>query len=302
MPKIKDIYKYPLAGAGGHEADSLIYSEKSIGGSSAFIVATEAELAEYLKSKGGHVPLRMTQTKYPELATLQTDENAFSLVLKKGYQRFDNQEHSVFISKSLREPITDFSDIDLTHLLKFHAIPFRASRSSTSTRWVIDCGDEASEWVTKHLDPHDSSTVRLLKIVDREDSTKNTGTWYHAIHAIGEESLAALGQQAKTNIDQRSFRANVVYEDSEAFAEALWLKALLTSPTNSTEADVKQTERCDYVANDPVTGQRRMYSRVLTTLKELHNLHFGVYLFPQLNGKKTVTVEVGDEIEVLAQK
>lgn len=274
MPRIEALYQYPVASMGGFPVDKLTYTPECIVGNRVFTVVTADEYGKWLADPE-HLVTKLAMTSAPELVLFGTTEVDGKLVLTHGEDSFQTD-----FTLAARTP-TD-SDI---------LIPARVSRRSNNPRMALDCGDAVAAWISEKL----GQNVRLLQAAAVPESQKQHFTWYTDIHVITLLSLAALSQEAKATVDQRTMRANVVLTETDApFEEEGWTSLVIAGVS----AAVAACERCAYLAIDPSTGDRRTYTDVLRAVSQRHDKNFGVYVQPS----EKITLHIGQEIAVSNSK
>jgi uncharacterized protein YcbX len=286
MPIVESLRNFPVAGMDGYSVNELTITKEAIVGNRSFAVVLESEIDRYLQDPA-YIPLRMTQVRFPQLTLFKTENREGKLII-----HYQDSSHlvnqTVEVEESDRAFHTSSEEIPLSHLLRERAIPFRVSKSSSSKRWAIDCGDEVANWLSKRVD----KKVRLVKAVKNPESPKHHFTWYTALHAIVAESTQQLAKDTGANVDDLTFRYNVLISGIKSpYDEETWNEVMI----NGSKALVEACKRCGYIGIDRATGLLAQHMEVLQNVAKEHGMNFGIYIQP--SGDGILTLKVGDSIE-----
>lgn len=287
MPKIESLRNYPVAGMDGYFVDELTVTPESILGNRSFAVVQMSEIEKYHQDPT-QIPLRMTQVRFPQLTLFQTADLEGRLVIThQGEAHFVDQ--NIPAEESDRPFHTSGDQISLPGLLMERAIPLRVSKRSQSVRWAVDCGDQVSAWLSKHL----NQPVRLVKAVKHPDSPKHHFTWYTGLHAIVDESARQLAKDTQVTVDYLTFRHNILLSGAtQAYDEESWKAAEINGLRFLIEACV----RCGYIGIERETGKPAHHTKVVQNVAREHGMNFGIYIQPE--GNESMTLKVGDLVDV----
>ena len=264
-------------------ADICIYPVKSLGG----IRLAEAEVTErglrldrrwMLIDEAGKF---ITQRDYPAMATLavfvMADTN--SLIVTK----LDGQSLTVLAPQG------------------GEAIEVSVFKSTMPALWI---GHEADQFFSDYL----GTACHLVYMPDttrRQVSQKYAGPEHIVSFADGyplllanTASLEQLNSRLPAPVPMDRFRANVVVEGAEAFAEDNWGRFKIGSAVFEA---VKPCGRCIITTIDQATGQKTG-KEPLKTLASFRNSEKGVRFGENLIVIEPGKIEVGDELEFLAPR
>lgn len=291
MPKIESLRNYPVASMDGYFVDELTITPESILGNRSFAVVQMSEIQKYYQDST-QIPLRMTQVRFPQLTLFQTVDHDGKLVIAY-------QGESYFVDQNIQSEESDRpfhisgDQISFSGLLLERAIPLRVSRRSQSVRWAVDCGDQVSAWLSKHL----NQEVRLVKAIKHPDSPKHHFTWYTGLHAIVDESARQLAKDTQVTVDYLTFRHNILLSGAaQAYDEEGWKIAVVNGSRVLLEACV----RCGYIGIDRTTGILAHHTQVVQNVTREHGMNFGIYIQPEGDG--SLTIRVGDLVEVVERR
>lgn len=288
MPKVESLRTYPVAGLSGYEVPEMIITPEAIVGDRTYAVVLESELKKLIQDPS-YTPLRMTQTSHPELTLFGTSEEDGKLVLLHGNERFEVGK-SVIVEEPTRHFHTESDTYtSLAEALPTKALPFRVSRRSQSQRWAEDCGDGVAAWLSEKL----GENVRLVKAVKHPEAKKHHFTWYTDIHAVTRASLEQLAEDTEAEVDDLTFRWNMMLTGTDAYEEEQWNEAVI----DGAKAVVSLCQRCKYIGIERATAVVGHYVAVLKEVAQNHGMNFGVYF--KVTGEETITIRVGDTISVI---
>jgi uncharacterized protein YcbX len=293
MALIESLHLYPVAGMRGQEVQRLTLTPEAILGDRAFTVILEASVEQFLTNPT-KLPTKLPVTRMPGLTALSAIVVENQVVLSAGQLKITVPESSVVTTTDKPFFTSDFfntavhRDFTLTaaELMANFAFSIKVSSSSTTPRWVIDCGDEVAAWLSAQL----GQRVRLVKAVANPESGKHHFAWYTQAHAIARASLAALAEETGTQIEPAVFRPNIILSgDEAAFDEESWKEVVI----NEITALASGCQRCGYIILDHLTGQTTNPD-LLKYIVQNHQQNFGVYLQPS----SSLSLAVGDELTV----
>ncbi|KAK2149192.1 hypothetical protein LSH36_463g05002 [Paralvinella palmiformis] len=179
---------------------------------------------------------------------------------------------------------------------------------------ALDCGEEASQWISKYLDKpgyrlvYSGRDVYTRGVVGGNNkylawtrvAKSDDKLAFHdsiSLHLITEESVADLNKRLENPLKTSRFRPNIVAKTgSEPYAEDNWKEVYIGTARLRT---LKLCARCVLPNVDPETGLKDPDDQPLKTLNRYRNILGGI-LGPALGidliVEKPGIVHVGDEI------
>ncbi|XP_031131228.1 mitochondrial amidoxime reducing component 2-like [Ipomoea triloba] len=180
---------------------------------------------------------------------------------------------------------------------------------------ALDEGDRASEWFTKFLGKP-CRLVRFNEATENRSANPSYASGYHIKFndafpylLASQKSLDALNEQLEEPVSIMRFRANIIVEDCEAYAEDLWKEMKINGLTFHSS---QLCYRCKVTRVHPETAA--LGPEPLETLskfrsnkvlhperKPLGRIYFGQYVVCtdcSDEGKKK-SIRVGDSVHVL---
>lgn len=275
MLEVTRLKKYPIAGVEGYSVERLVLHPTHIEGNRVFAVVPTDEVKRWQDDPDSGLPVRMSQTNYPELAGLTTKERLGVLHILRN-KRSINTGIQLRLKESSKPSLETLNEAEtITQLLNEYVIPIRASKRSITPRWAEYCGDEVSSWLSDVLERQ----VVLMKAVLTPDlgNAKNHFTWYTFPHLIVQETVDALRAQIGY-VHEDQFRENIVVKGEKAWGELNWDTLSLRKRQRKIEMDTEDTERCPYMIVEPGTGHKYEDRSLITTLFAQRNKLMGKYL------------------------
>ena len=163
-----------------------------------------------------------------------------------------------------------------------------------------DCGDSAANFFSEHL----GLTARLVRSIP-ELGRQVSQTWTNLLAetrfsdgypllVLSEQSIEAIEAEAKTPIDIRRFRPNIVVTAAHPFAEDEW--QLLKLPELTLDC-VKPCERCQIPTMDPV--HLKQQPNVRKALEHLRMSERGILVGQNAVPNRLGTIRRGESIQLL---
>ncbi|KAL7380954.1 hypothetical protein ABVT39_026399 [Epinephelus coioides] len=174
----------------------------------------------------------------------------------------------------------------------------------------LDCGDEASRWLTRYLGEektfrlvHFEPQMRMRKHVESEHPFPQNTVAYADVAPVmllSESSVKDLSSKLEKEVTVERFRPNIVISDCGAFDEDSWEEVQIGSVRLQR---VMSCGRCTFTTVDPETGiitrkepLETLRSYRLCKPSEKH-IYQSAPLFGQLHTvKKTGILQVGDVV------
>jgi len=166
---------------------------------------------------------------------------------------------------------------------------------------ALDAGDEAAHWLSQILNTE--VRIALWEKQSRHSNKYQFETTFSDASPIlltSEASIQTACQWGGIASDARRFRANLIVEGIEAFAEDSWRKFSI----GGVEFEVLDTcVRCILTTRDPDSGERHPQRQPMAALTDNHSNSdgqplFGVNVKPA-TGNNKLAVSVGDRVQLL---
>ncbi|HEX8697942.1 MAG TPA: MOSC domain-containing protein [Myxococcaceae bacterium] len=191
--------------------------------------------------------------------------------------------------------------------LEVPAPPVGAPRQDV-TIWNDTCsaamaGEEAAGWFSRFLgEPVSLAYVdaRMERPVDPTYAAPEDRVGFadgFPLLLLSRASLEELNRQLPRAVAMENFRPNLVVEGCEPFAEDRWKRLRV----GEVELEVvKPCARCVFTTVDPVTGQKASDGEPLRTLARVRRINGKAMFGQNVLVRRPGTLQVGDEVQVLA--
>ncbi|XP_041351133.1 uncharacterized protein LOC121370098 [Gigantopelta aegis] len=149
----------------------------------------------------------------------------------------------------------------------------------TDTLDSLDCGDDVAEWLCRYFNRDGLRLHFSPRDMEKRDASKAVKTWNHpalpgdltafsdycAYMVLSNPSLAALNERLDDQVPIDNFRANIIVDGCEAFAEDSW-KSIRIGEAQLRPLDA--CTRCVLVTVDQFKGEKNNNEEPLATLKK----------------------------------
>lgn len=186
--------------------------------------------------------------------------------------------------------------------------------SQLVTLWKDECyvlvaNEKINQWFSNYL----KIEVKLVKYVkehprqsDHRYSSKNDIVSFadgYPLLVISRASLDDLNlkltQQSKPTVTLSHFRANIIVDGSDAFAEDDWKVIKIGDVIFDA---VKPCSRCILTTIDPTTGEKNMEREPLNTLAQYRKVAGGVMFGMNLIPRREGVITLNDKVFILEQQ
>lgn len=266
MPRVVDIRIYPVKGLRGRSLTAAAVEPWGLAGDRRWMVVNPA----------GRL---LSQRELTAMAVIEAEPIAGGLALSSGTDRCE-------------VPFPEASSELLTVSVWRSTVPARAA------------GAAADAWLSRRLDAgcrlvhmHDTAVRPTNPAYSRPDDRVSFADGYPLL-LTNMASLADLNGRLATPVGMDRFRANLVIEGADAFAEDGWSRLRVGQIAFRMP---KPCGRCIVITVDQATGSKAEGGEKAEPLRTLARYHrrdqealFGINLIPDQTGQ----VRVGDEVEI----